>query len=269
MQSIRAEEGWFVLHLFYRVERRRWRQLEPDERLRHRDCFARVFENFGSSEHCQIYSYSILGHKADFAVMLVDPELHHLNEAENALLASFPDHALQAVHSYLSMSETSEYIAREDDYDRTLREKEGLTPDSPDYQKKMQNFRERMKIYIQGRLYPQIPEHKIMCFYPMNKARAETHNWYALDFDRRKQLMGGHAITGRKFAGKVQQLVTGSTGLDAWEWGVTLFADDPYYLKKIVYEMRFDEVSARYGQFGDFFVGIRLEPQELFDRLKL
>ena len=269
MEAIHPAEGWFVLHLFYRVDRRSWDQMAPQDRMKCRDCFARQVGRFDKTENCQLNVYGVLGHKADLAVMMVTPELHHLNQAENELLAAFPDNVLQPVHSYFSMTETSEYLTREDNYDRQLREKEGLTPNSPDYQKKMESFRDRMKVYVGERLYPQLPEHKVMCFYPMNKARAETNNWYALAFEKRRELMGGHAVTGRKYAGKVKQLITGSTGLDAWEWGVTLFADDPYYLKKIVYEMRFDEVSALYGQFGDFFVGVRLEAEQLFARLKL
>lgn len=269
MQSIRPEEGWFVLHVFYNIDRRRWRKLKAEERIQARECFGRIFENFRKSENCHIHSYAILGHKADFAVMLIGPELNHVNSAENELLCALPAGTLHPVHSYVSMTETTDFITREDDYDRTLREKDSLTPDSPVYQQKMQSFRDRMQLYVQDRLYPKIPEHKVMCFYPMNKKRGEAKNWYRLDFDTRKRLMGGHAITGRKYAGKITQIVTGSTGLDAWEWGVTLFADDPYYLKRIVYEMRFDEVSAIYGEFGDFFVGVHLDPEELFDRLKL
>jgi chlorite dismutase len=103
----------------------------------------------------------------------------------------------------------------------------------------------------------------------MNKSRLGDDNWYLLDFDSRKRYMAGHAITGRKYQKDVKQLVTGAIGLDDWEWGVTLFAEDPYYFKKIVYEMRYDEASARYGEFGPFYIGIRLEPQELIERLKL
>ncbi len=237
--------------------------------MRARECFRKVIENFRKFENCQIHTYTVLGHKADFGILIVDPELNRLNQTENDILNSFPDDVLQPVHSFFSMSEVSDYVTQTDDYDRTLREKEGLSPDSSEYQKKMEAFKERIQFYINDRLYPQIPEHKLMCFYPMNKARGEHKNWYALDFETRKRLMAGHLVTGRKFTGKVKQLITGSAGLDAWEWGVTLFVDDPYYLKKIIYEMRFDEVSAVYGEFGDFLVGICLEPKQVFERLKL
>ncbi len=269
MEPITAHEGWFVLHLYYRIERENWDSVETEDRRRTLDEFRQLMDDFRAGKNCQAYCYSVWGHKADFGVMLVDPDLDHLNQAENDLLSCFPPGTLDVVRSFTSMSEISEYISQERDYDHTLREKEGLEPGSPAYEEKMNAFRERIQVYIDERLKPELPEHRLMCFYPMNKARRDGANWYMLDFDKRKQLMGGHMMTGRKFAGKVKQLVTGSIGLDDWEWGVTLFADDPYYFKKILYEMRYDEVSAAYGEFGEFLVGINLEPEELFQRLRL
>src|SRR5207247_2351172 len=99
-----------------------------------------------------------------------------------------------------------------------------------------------------------------VCFYPMNKRRGETVNWYAADFEERRRMMHEHGATGKKYHGKVIQMITGSTGLDDWEWGITLFSEDPLHIKKLVYEMRFDEVSAKYGDFGPFYFGIRLPP---------
>jgi hydrogen peroxide-dependent heme synthase len=269
MRPITPQEGWFVLHLFYEVDRKAWSLVSGPERDQTNRKLAEAFASFRQAENCQINGYVILGHKADLGFMLVDPELQHLSETENALLSAFPPGSVRPSYSYISMSEVSEYVSQEQDYDRTLRVKEGLRPESPEYQSKMEAFRQRIRFYVEERLYPQIPEHQVMCFYPMSKARHESDNWYTLDFESRKRLMGGHLISGRKYAGKVRQLVTGSTGLDAFEWGVTLFAEDPYYLKKIVYEMRYDEVSAKYGVFGDFLLGIRLEPDQLLARLRL
>jgi chlorite dismutase len=112
-----------------------------------------------------------------------------------------------------------------------------------------------------------MPDWPVFCFYGMSKRRNDGNNWFALPFAERRKLMGGHAITGRKYHGKVRQLITGSTGLDEYEWGVTLFAHDTYQIKAIVYEMRFDEVSARYAEFGDFLIGIQLPLDELFRRV--
>ena len=119
-----------------------------------------------------------------------------------------------------------------------------------------------MAHYREHRVHPQLPAKASICFYPMSKRREGEDNWYALDFAARKALMAGHARVGRTYAGRVVQLITGSTGLDDWEWGVTLFADDPLALKEIVYEMRFDEVSARYAEFGPFVTGLVQEPAE-------
>ena len=268
-EPIHAEEGWFVLHLFYAIDRVAWDGCEANARESSLREFKRVVSEFGGSENCQIHVYSVWGHKADMGLILVDPDLDHLNRVENELLRSFPPGVLSVAHSYTSMSEISEYMSQEKDYAKTLSQKEGLEPGMPAFEEKMEAFRQRMRHYIDERLYPQLPEHRVMCFYPMNKKRGEVNNWYHLDFDSRKRLLAGHMLTGRKYAGKVQQLVTGSVGLDLWEWGVTLFSMDPFQFKKIVYEMRFDEVSALYGEFGDFIVGIRKEPDELFERIGL
>jgi chlorite dismutase len=115
-----------------------------------------------------------------------------------------------------------------------------------------------------------LPPWPVMCFYPMNKRRGTAgQNWYALSFEERKKLMGGHAKVGRTWHGKILQLITGSTGLDDWEWGVTLLAHDPINIKGIVYEMRFDEVSAQYAEFGEFYIGLNLPLDELFRRILL
>ncbi len=269
MDPMNAKEGWFVSHLFFRIDRRVWEQVQPEDRKRGLEQFRGIIAEFRRHDHCQLHCYSIWGLKADLAIMLVAPDLQMLNDTEFALLAALPGGALAPVHTFVSMSEISEYMSQDKDYDRTLREKEGLSPDSEPYRQKMTAFRERMQVYINERLYPQIPDHRLMCFYPMNKQRGDKENWYLLDFDDRKTYMAGHAITGRKFQGTVRQLVTGSIGLDDWEWGVTLFADDPFYFKKLLYEMRYDEASARFGEFGKFYVGLRLEPDQLFGRLRI
>jgi chlorite dismutase len=269
MDPIVAHEGWFVSHLFYRIDYARWESLDSDAQGEWRGKFQETVESISRAPGSQINCYSIWGQKADLAIMIIDPELHSLNESEVGISTSLSPGVLQPVDSFISMSEISEYISQEKDYDKTLREKEGLDPESAAYQKKMGSFRKRIGTYVEERLYPVLPNHKVMCFYPMSKSRGGTDNWYLLDFDSRKRYMAGHAITGRKFQKTVSQLITGSIGLDDWEWGVTLFADDPYFFKKILYEMRYDEASARFGEFGRFYTGIRLDPQDLLERLRL
>jgi len=157
----------------------------------------------------------------------------------------------------------------EEESRQMLIQQEKLPPDSEAFKTRMVESNKRRADYEHFRLYPELPDWEVMGFYPMSKRRNLGDNWYSLDFDARKKLMGGHARVGRKYAGRVSQLITGSTGLDEWEWGVTLMAHQVDSLKEIVYEMRFDEVTARYGEFGPFFVNLRLKPAGLWEHLRL
>jgi chlorite dismutase len=146
---------------------------------------------------------------------------------------------------------------------------EGLVEGTPEFEAGLKAFDERMAHYLKHRLYPVLPDWPVICFYPMSKRRNGADNWYALDFEARKKLMAGHARVGRTYSGRILQLITGSTGLDEFEWGVTLLAKDTIDIKSIVYEMRFDEVTARYGEFGDFYIGMQLPLDVLFRRICL
>jgi len=172
----------------------------------------------------QVVAAALLGHKADVGLMVLGTDLWQLRDFQTAVQAS----GLEPVASYASLTEVSEYAA-------------GV----PDELK-------------QARLFPELPPEgkPAFCFYPMSKRRWTEHNWYAMDFDARKALMMGHGAVGRTFHGRVLQVVTGSTGLDDWEWGVTLFATGPDDLKECVYQMRFDEASSRYAEFGPFYTGM-------------
>lgn len=179
----------------------------------------------------QVLVFTVLGHKAELGIMALGPDVARLQAFQHELAAA----PLMLEWSYVSLTERSEYT---DDEERA-----------------------------RARLYPKLPRKRAICFYPMSKRRAPDANWYELPFAERKQLMGGHARVGRAYAGRVLQLITGSTGLDDWEWGVTLLADDPAALKEIVYEMRFDEVSARYAEFGPFVTGLLLDPADALQRV--
>jgi chlorite dismutase len=269
MEPLRSEEGWCVSHLLYRVDLGRWAELDESEKARCKDRLSSIVSAFRQAEDCQINCYSVWGLKADVAFMLISPDLDHLNRTEYDITSSLTPGVLEPVDSFISMSEISEYVSQDKDYDRRLREKEGLAPESAVYQQRMKEFRSRMQGYINERLYPKLPEHRLMCFYPMTKSRSSDANWYLLTFDDRKRYMAGHAITGRKFRETVKQLITGSIGLDDWEWGVTLFSNDPVHFKRILYEMRYDEASAKFGEFGPFFVGLRMSSEELMERVGL
>jgi peroxiredoxin len=257
------------MHLFYRVDRGNWAALAPGESERSRQRLEQLCAANANPSHPRLTSYVNVGAKADLAFFLLAAGLAELSQMHRDLEACFPPGALAKVFSYLSVTELSEYMSSEEDNRRLLVEHEKLAPESEAFQKRMGELNERMRQYEKYRLYPEMPDWEIMAFYPMSKRRAGANNWYLLDFAARKKLMGGHARVGRKYSGRVSQLITGSTGLDDWEWGVTLMAHQLDALKDIVYEMRFDEVSARYGDFGPFFVNMRLAPAELWAHLKL
>jgi hydrogen peroxide-dependent heme synthase len=261
------EEGWHCLHLFYRVEYGQWQLLSRDEQNAAKTNLAKLVQEIRALDSTQLLTLSIVTPKADLGFMLVTPDLQTANKIEKQLSLSLGADVLMPVYSYFSLTEESEYITTEAEYVDTLDHE--TRNNSAKLEQALAAFRERMKHYRQERLYPTLPDWPIVCFYNMSKRRGEQRNWYALPYEERRKLMKGHAAVGREFAGKVKQLITGSTGLDDAEWGVTLFARDTFQIKAIVYKMRFDPVSAEYADFGEFFIGIQLPLDELFRRLQL
>jgi chlorite dismutase len=249
MPEVRPSIGWGVLHLFYRVDRARAAR-EPGAAKRVLDAIT-ALEGAGH----QALVFTVLGHKADLGVMVLGPDLARLQTFQHEL-AQTP---LDAVWSYVSLTEQSEYTSTADD-ERARLTAEGVRGE--ELEEKVAAFADRMAHYVDARLHPQLPRRAVIGFYPMSKRRDAGANWYELPFADRKRIMGGHARIGRTYAGRVLQLITGSTGLDDWEWGVTLLADDPVVLKEIVNEMRFDEASARYAEFGPFYTGLLLDPAD-------
>lgn len=258
MEPVTPSIGWGVLHLFYRVDRVR-AEADPGAAKRVLDAIASLEE-----EDHHVLVFAVLGHKADVGVMAYGPDLARLHAFQQELLAGplLPD------YSYVSLTELSEYSATEDDERARLSDDEGLT-DPAQIEERLAVWRERIEHYRENRIHPRLPERKVIGFYPMSKRRSGDDNWYRLPYEDRKELMAGHARIGRGYAGRVLQLITGSVGLDDWEWGVTLLADDPGVLKEIVNEMRFDDVSARYGEFGPFFTGLVLDPADALERVGL
>lgn len=261
---IKLDRGIHAMHLFYRVDRERWSQSAESLSKLETLCAANA-----AASHPRLTTYATIGGKADLAFFLLAAELGQIGQMHRDLESCFAPGALTRVFSYLSVTELSEYMPTEEEHRKNLIEQEKLAPESEAFNQRMGELRERMKQYEQYRLYPEMPDWEVMGFYPMSKRRTGGDNWYSLDFAARKKLMGGHARVGRKYSGRVSQLITGSTGLDDWEWGVTLMAHQADALKDIVYEMRFDEVSARYADFGPFFVNMRLRPAELWAHLHL
>src|SRR5437588_12161474 len=261
------EEGWHCLHLFYRIEYGQWQLLSREEQNAAKTNLAALVQEVRAMDSTQLLTLGMVTPKADIGFMLITRDLHDANGIEKQLSLSLGPDVLTPVYSYLSLTEESEYITTEDEYVETLDPE--IKNDATKRDQAVVTFRERIKYYRQERVYPTLPDWPVVCFYNMSKRRGQQRNWYALPFAERRKLMGGHAKVGREFAGKVKQLITGSTGLDDAEWGVTLFARDTFQIKKIVYEMRFDRVSAEFADFGEFFVAIQLPLDELFRRLQL
>ncbi len=261
-----SAEGWHVLHLFYKVEHGQWAMLSDEEKFNARTRLADLIEEIRTTDGAQILTFSMVSPKADVGFMLLCADLQLANALEKKLTLSLGPDILTPAYSFYSMTEASEYTTSEEDYIAELKAS-GTAEGTPEFDKTLAEWRERMAHYKKHRLYPVLPPWEAMCFYPMAKRRgAAGQNWYGLPFEQRKKLMGGHAKVGRKWSGKILQLITGSTGLDDWEWGVTLLAHDPLDLKGIVYEMRFDEVTVQYGEFGEFYVGLQLPIEEIFRR---
>jgi hydrogen peroxide-dependent heme synthase len=216
----------------------------------------------GSDAPLRLQTSVVSGHKADFGLMLMDPDPLKVERVNQRLLALPLGVALVPGYSFVSMTEISEYVPSVEQFSQRLLA-EGETADSPTYAAKVEGYAARLEGMNRQRLTPEFPAYPNTCFYPMNKKRKVGENWFTLSKDERNALMSEHARSGMAFAGKVSQLISVGLGLDDWEWGVTLWATNPEYLKDIVYRMRFDEASARYAEFGPFVVSYVCTPAEM------
>jgi peroxiredoxin len=257
MEPVVPSTGWGVTHLFFRVHPSR----SPDPAQAGKELVAALDAFAAAGSGHQVLCACVLGLKADLAVMALGPDLARHETLATALRAIGP---LEPAYSFLSLTEVSEYMETEDDV-RARLEAQGVE----DLEDRVAKALERLAGQREDRLHPNLPRRAVLAFYPMSKARDPGANWYTLPFDERRRLMHGHGKVGRRYTGRVLQLVTGSTGLDDFEWGVTLLADDLSAIKEVVYDMRFDEVTASYGRFGPFLVGLTREPAELPERLGL
>jgi hydrogen peroxide-dependent heme synthase len=263
------EAGWHVLHLFYRVDRCVLAELSTAARHEGREVLRRVLDRSSPVPPDQMQCFAVPGHKADFGVVMAGSDLKAIHGIQMAIQASPFGPALDPTYSFYSITEVSEYVPDVEEYARILRDREGVDPESSAYKTKVAQYAQRLEPMNRQRLYPDFPDWPCLCFYPMSKMRQGDQNWYLLPFEDRSELMSQHGRSGMKFAGRVSQLITASTGLDNWEWGVTLWGRNPTYLKDIVYSMRFDESSARYALFGDFYFGYILSPTELLETIHL
>lgn len=263
-------EGWHVMHLFYQIDHSQWQCLSQEEQRSAKTCLTQLVQEIRSTPDTHLLTFAIATPKADLGFMLLTPDLHVANAFEKRLTLSLGADILNACYSYLSQTEASEYTTTSEQYiEETLIGEKGLSRGTPEFDAALKEFEDRMAHYLKHRLYPVLPDWPAICFYPMSKRRSGQDNWYSLEYKARRELMAGHARVGRTYSGRILQLITGSTGLDEYEWGVTLLAKDTMDIKAIVYEMRFDEVSARYAEFGDFYIGMQLPLDELFRRVCL
>jgi chlorite dismutase len=256
-------EGWYALHAMYAVDWPRWNALPDAERTAATAEASALLETQAHAAEGQSACWSLLGHKGDLCLLHWRPTLEALRDEEVAFAATRLRAVLVPTYSYLSVIELGTYELAA--HARSRVTSRGLAESAPGFEAALE---EEMKRLAAPRLYPKLPPVRYLSFYPMSKRRGEQVNWFDLPAEERAQLMRGHGEIGRKYAGQVTQVISGSVGLDDWEWGVTLFADDPLVFKKLVYEMRFDPASSRYALFGSFYTGIRLAPAALGDVLR-
>jgi chlorite dismutase len=252
-------EGSSVLHQMFRLRRTAWRALDEGQRasiLEEAVGLLTPMEGAQEGHPNQSALYSQIGHKGDLMLLHFRDSLEDLHRAEIAIAQlQFADY-LEPVHSYLSVVELGLYESSAKTYAQLA--EQGFEPHSSEWNAGVAEVIRRQTAAMVPRLYPQIPGSKYLCFYPMDRKRGEERNWYQVPMGERQRLMHEHGQIGRRYAETVRQIITGSIGFDDWEWGVDLFADDPLVFKKLIYEMRFDEVSAVYALFGTFYVGLRI-----------
>src|SRR5271165_5592141 len=247
-------EGYSVLHQMFRFRWAEWSKLAEAPQA---EIAREVADAFAASEQAgQFAAYSMLGHKGDLMLVHFRESFDDLNQTELQLDNTRLREFLEPVHSYVSVIELGLYDSSVKLF-RQLAER-GVAPLSEEWNREVQETMERQRQAMHPRLYPKIPDSRYLCFYPMDRKRGEEKNWYMLPIEERQRQMEEHGMVGRRYAGKVQQIITGSIGFDDWEWGVDLFAPEPLVFKKLIYEMRFDQVSAEYAVFGQFFVGVRV-----------
>jgi len=203
----------------------------------------------------------MFGHKADLLILHFRPSFEELKSAELAVDSLGLREYLEPSHSYLSMVELGLYESSLKLYQQ-LTEK-GIGQNSPEWAQAIEDTMTRQREAMKVRLFPKIPAARYICFYPMDRRRGEDKNWYVLPIENRQKQMDIHGTKGRRWAGKVLQIISGSIGFDDWEWAVDLFSNEPVHFKKLIYEMRFDEVSAEYSNFGIFMVGVRTAVKDL------
>jgi peroxiredoxin len=255
-------EGWSVLHLMYRVDWAGVRRLGDNDVQRMADEAVRALAvpDAGATAFVQM-----LGHKADLMFICFRRDFEQLAQAQLTLSRTDLHTLLEPATSYVSVVELGMY-----EMTGKLHQQIGAQhkPGSDEFEGAFDAEMETQRQRVMNRLFLELPKARHVCFYPMNKRRADANNWYSESFERRAAMMREHGMIGRTYTGKVTQVISGSIGYDDWEWGVDLFASDPLVFKKLIYEMRFDEASARFAEFGPFYTGLQFAPDQLVSYLR-
>lgn len=254
-------EGSSVLHQMLRVRWSAWRALPTGRKAEITAEAAAVLGEMEMATDGQSALFSVLGHKGDLMLIHFRSGFDRLNEAELRLANLALWDYLEPTSSFVSVVELGLYESSAKTYARLA--SEGLEPGTAEWDAAVEGVVAGHRRAMAPRLYPEVPDRKYVCFYPMDRKRGEDKNWYQVPMAERQRLMAEHGAVGRRYAGVVKQIITGSIGFDDWEWGVDLFADDPLVFKKLIYEMRWDEVSAVYALFGTFYVGVRVRAADL------
>jgi hydrogen peroxide-dependent heme synthase len=249
-------EGYSVLHQMMRVRWAAWRQVTVAEKATIVDEAANVLAGMEQHSGGQSALFSLLGHKGDLMLVHFRRSFDELNSVELQLAQLRLSDFLEPTTSYLSVIELGLYESTIKAY-RDLKDR-GIEAYSEEWKREIADVLSRQKEAMHPRLFPELPKHRYVSFYPMDRRRGEVRNWYTLPIEERARQMNEHGLVGRRYAGEVRQIITGSIGFDDWEWGIDLFANDPLVFKKLIYEMRFDEVSAVYALFGQFYLGVRV-----------
>ena len=254
-------EGWSVLHQMFRLRWSEWQALPAPDRGTRAAEAAQALAGMQRGSEGTTVPATMLGHKGDLMLVHLRRGFDELQQAQTAVarlgLAPF----LEPTTSFVSIVELGMYEMTALVH-RRLGER-GLASGSDEFEKAFDAEMEEQRRRVHSRLFLAVPARRYVCFYPMNKRRGEQKNWYAEPVEDRARMMLDHGKIGRHYAGQVTQIISGAIGFDDWEWGVDLFADDPLVFKKLIYEMRFDEASAWYAEFGPFYTGLQFSPAEL------
>ena len=256
-------EGSPVLHQFFHFDWKSWKACAAGERAAIVAEFEAALKTLETDAAGKVQTglFSELGHKGDLIVVHFRDSFEALNQVELTLAQTRLYDYLELKHSYVSVVELGLYESSRKTWEAAAAK--GFEPNTPEWDADVAASMARGAEAMKPRLWPSMPEAKFLCFYPMDRKRDENKNWYMVPFAERQRMMHLHGMIGRRYGDRVKQIITGSIGMDDWEWAVDLFADDAVVFKKLIYEMRFDEVSAEYALFGQFYLGVRLPVEKL------